>query len=101
MIYILPYLKVNMKSNFMVIYGEEPLGYLGAGFYLNVCSRHSSTFCPKYGNESNTVYLYLTVTRVSFNETPVYFMLIHRRFYCVICDHTFMERIGISLYTPK
>jgi len=87
----------EMKSNFVVTYGKEvPLGYPGAGFYLIVRSRHPSACCPKCGNESTTVHQNHLKDKVhggSFNETPVYFMLDHRRFYCAICDHTFMERI--------
>ena len=36
----------EMKSNFVVTYGKEvPFGYPGAGFYLNLCSRHPSACC--------------------------------------------------------
>jgi transposase len=81
-----------------------PLSYENCSAIFTIKSMQENIICPNCGsheigcheNHSKTIH------GGSFNETPVYYDFLHRRFICKACGTTFMERFeSLPLYARK
>jgi len=95
----------EMSSCFSFEIGKIiPLSYENYGVVFNVKSTQQHKNCPNCG--SNDTHIHenhqKSIHGGSFNETPVYYDFLHRRFICENCDCTFMERFEpLPLYSRK
>jgi len=95
----------EMSSSFSFENGKIiPLSYETYGVVFNVKSTQQNNNCPNCGSNDTHVHEYhpKCIHGGSFNETPVYYELAHRRLICKDCNTTFMERFEpLPLYARK
>jgi len=75
---------------------EVPYGYPNAGLHRELSVPHDGGRCPECGRLSVTIHEYVpkVVNSGTYNGTPIYDSFLHRRFTCVNCSRTFMERLN-------
>ena len=97
--------KQEMVHDFSVKNGNIiPLAYQNCGVVFDVQSTKENNCCCNCGSYNISIHEYhqKIIHGGTFNETPVYYNFLHRRFYCNDCHRTFMERLDeLPLYARK
>lgn len=97
--------KENMLPNFSIKNVEIiPMSYPNAGVIFEIESVEKDICCCSCGSKHVHIHEYhsKTIHGGSFNETPVWYKISHRRMVCNDCNITFMERFeSLPLYARK